>query len=168
MWLADEAIRERLAAWRAAADAHHIALCHRPGGLAVRAPATALPMRLDAVMDNALKFTPGPGRVEIDTRRCGDQVGSLSGTPAPASPARNSVGPPTGSGAARRDQNVPGSGLGLAIVQRTVRAAGGALRLEQHPDGGLRVVLTLPAADPPAGQESGTVAADGQESAIDR
>ena len=47
---------------------------------------------------------------------------------------------------------MPGSGLGLAIVQRSLRAAGGDTRLERPGQGGLRVVLTLPAApdEPPA------------------
>ena len=168
MWRSTTAIRERLDAWQAAADAHHIALHHRPGGLAVRAPATALPTALDAVLDNALKFTPGPGRVEIDTRRCGDQVEIAVRDTGPGLTGEELDRATDRFWRSTRHQNVPGSGLGLAIVQRTVRAAGGALRLEQPPDEGLRVVLALPAADPPAGQESGTVTADGQESAIDR
>ncbi|MFC7657514.1 sensor histidine kinase [Pseudonocardia benzenivorans] len=42
--------------------------------------------------------------------------------------------------------NVDGSGLGLAIAARTAELAGGALRLETPPGGGLRVVARLPAA----------------------
>lgn len=47
----------------------------------------------------------------------------------------------------RLDESVPGSGLGLAIVHDAVRAYGGALALERSPLGGLRVRVTLPAAD---------------------
>jgi signal transduction histidine kinase len=40
-------------------------------------------------------------------------------------------------------ENSEGSGLGLAIAARTVELAGGGLRLERPPRGGLRVVVRL-------------------------
>jgi len=46
----------------------------------------------------------------------------------------------------RLDETVPGSGLGLAIVQELAQLYGGGLALEPSPRGGLRAVLTLPAA----------------------
>jgi len=46
----------------------------------------------------------------------------------------------------RLDESVPGSGLGLAIVQELAQLYGGGLALEPSPLGGLRAVLTLPAA----------------------
>ena len=46
----------------------------------------------------------------------------------------------------RADEQVPGSGLGLAIVADLARIYGGALELADAPQGGLRAVLTLPAA----------------------
>lgn len=46
----------------------------------------------------------------------------------------------------RADEQVPGSGLGLAIVRDLARLYGGDARLEESAGGGLRVVLTLPAA----------------------
>ncbi len=51
---------------------------------------------------------------------------------------------------ARLDESVPGSGLGLAIVQELVGLYGGELSLGTSAPGGLRVVLTLPAAPPEA------------------
>ena len=55
---------------------------------------------------------------------------------------------------ARLDESVPGSGLGLAIVNELVGLYGGQVDLQDTALGGLRVVLTLPAADvrisPPA------------------
>lgn len=47
---------------------------------------------------------------------------------------------------ARLDERVPGSGLGLAIVRDIALLYGGSLALEDAPEGGLRAVLTLPAA----------------------
>ncbi|MHB1402964.1 MAG: sensor histidine kinase [Thiobacillus sp.] len=46
----------------------------------------------------------------------------------------------------RADQQVPGSGLGLAIVDDLARMYGGQVVLTDSPLGGLRAVLTLPAA----------------------
>lgn len=47
---------------------------------------------------------------------------------------------------ARADEHMPGSGLGLAIVDDLARLYGGRMELLDSPLGGLRVVLTLPAA----------------------
>jgi signal transduction histidine kinase len=47
---------------------------------------------------------------------------------------------------ARVDESVPGSGLGLAIVADRVAAYGGTMALEPAPQGGLQVVVRLPAA----------------------
>lgn len=49
---------------------------------------------------------------------------------------------------ARLDEAVPGTGLGLAIVQDLAALYGGQLDLEPAGLGGLRAVLTLPAATP--------------------
>jgi signal transduction histidine kinase len=46
----------------------------------------------------------------------------------------------------RADEQVPGSGLGLAIVDDLAPLYGGSVALQDSPMGGLRVVLTLPAA----------------------
>lgn len=48
----------------------------------------------------------------------------------------------------RLDESAPGSGLGLAIVGDIAGLYGGALRLEESALGGLRAMLTLPAAEP--------------------
>ena len=46
----------------------------------------------------------------------------------------------------RLDETVPGTGLGLAIVQDLAALYGGRLDLESASLGGLRALLTLPAA----------------------
>jgi signal transduction histidine kinase len=46
----------------------------------------------------------------------------------------------------RLDETVQGSGLGLSIVQEIASLYGGAFTLEDSAMGGLRAVLTLPAA----------------------
>jgi signal transduction histidine kinase len=44
----------------------------------------------------------------------------------------------------RADEGAPGSGLGLAIVRELAEAYGGAIALDQSPQGGVRARLTLP------------------------
>jgi signal transduction histidine kinase len=46
----------------------------------------------------------------------------------------------------RADEQTPGSGLGLAIVRDLARLYGGDVSLDASPLGGLRVILSLPAA----------------------
>ena len=45
----------------------------------------------------------------------------------------------------RADEQVPGSGLGLAIVDDLTRLYDGRVELGESPQGGLQVVLVLPA-----------------------
>jgi two-component system osmolarity sensor histidine kinase EnvZ len=45
---------------------------------------------------------------------------------------------------AARNLNEGGAGLGLSIVRDAVRSHGGRVRLDQAPQGGLRVIITLP------------------------
>jgi signal transduction histidine kinase len=45
----------------------------------------------------------------------------------------------------RLDERPGGAGIGLAIVRDILEAYGGSLRLENRPEGGLRVTIELPA-----------------------
>jgi signal transduction histidine kinase len=54
----------------------------------------------------------------------------------------------------RLDTGKPGHGIGLAISRDIALAYGGTIAFANHPDGGLRVSLTLPAAQLPTGQAS--------------
>jgi two-component system sensor histidine kinase MprB len=46
-------------------------------------------------------------------------------------------------------RGLPGSGLGLAIVAQVVKAEGGVVSADNHPDGGAEMTLTLPTAPDP-------------------
>jgi two-component system, OmpR family, sensor kinase len=45
-----------------------------------------------------------------------------------------------------RSRATGGAGLGLAIARTIARGHGGDVRLENRPDGGLRAILSMPAA----------------------
>ena len=105
--------------------------------------AESLRMMLGNLIDNAVRYTPGGGRVDVELQ---EQAGM----------ARLSVsdsGP--GIPAAERERvferfqrlagaDIPGSGLGLSIVKQVVELHGGTITLTTPPGGGLRVEVGLP------------------------
>jgi len=111
--------------------------------LTLNGQAESLRMMLGNLVDNALRYTPGGGRVDVELRGEGGM-------------ARLSVsdnGP--GIAAAERERvferfqrlagaDIPGSGLGLAIVRQVVGLHGGQITLDDAPGGGLKVAVTLP------------------------
>ncbi|GAB3288534.1 sensor histidine kinase [Parasphingorhabdus pacifica] len=146
-------VRERVDTWRAAAAARDVQLSlDAPSGeLLVSAVSRAVDGVLDALIDNALKFSaesPGVGQnvVEVAARQQWNTVVISVRDHGPG------LEPAEVARAADRfwrspsHQNVSGSGLGLAIVQRIVERSSGTLRLELPDDGGLRVLIELPRA----------------------
>ncbi|MER5730446.1 HAMP domain-containing sensor histidine kinase [Streptomyces sp. NPDC002138] len=142
---------ERVAAWRPLAEEKGVRLTEE-GRTAVTgwADPIALSSALDAVIDNALKFTPageevrvsvtaearsvlvtvadrGPGLTEEELARVGDRFWRSG-----------------------RHQNVKGSGLGLSISRALLAAGGGSLSYETNPPHGLRVTVTVPRTGPHA------------------
>ena len=105
--------------------------------------ADSLRMMLGNLVDNAVRYTPSGGRVDVELRQ---QEGmallsvSDSGPGIPESERERVF---------ERFQrlagaDIPGSGLGLAIVRQVVNLHGGAIRLGDTPGGGLRVDINLP------------------------
>ncbi|MFE7748464.1 ATP-binding protein [Streptomyces sp. NPDC057428] len=136
---------ERVAAWRPLAEEKGVTLT-LDGAAAVTgwADPIALSSALDAVIDNALKFTPegqevrvtagtdgagatvtvadrGPGLTEQELERVGDRFWRSG-----------------------RHQNIKGSGLGLSISRALLAAGGGAIRYGTHEPHGLLVTVTVP------------------------
>lgn len=91
---------------------------------------------------------PGGGSVRVDTRTdSGSAILTVENTGPPLSPqVVATLTEPFQRGTGRISGDHAGVGLGLAIVDRIVRAHDGALALTPRPDGGLRVVVRLPAA----------------------
>ncbi len=149
----DAAVQDRLEAWRPLAEHHGVALV-RAGthGLTAIAPAGGIETLLDAVLDNAVKFTPAGGSITVTTLPGPDRVVVSVRDTGPGM-AVEDLELATGRFWRATDQsNVDGSGLGLAIAARTVELSGGALVLELPVGGGLRVVARLPRPAPGADQ----------------
>jgi len=98
------------------------------------------------LVDNAVRYTPAGGKVEISTTPADDWVDiavqdSGPGV-APEDAAR--VFEPFVRLEAGRAQEAEGSGLGLAIARSIVTAHGGTLTLDSTPGTGSRFTIRLP------------------------
>lgn len=110
----------------------------------VSGQAEGLRIMVGNLVDNALRYTPAGGRVDVNLIWA-DGMALLT---------VSDTGP--GIPVAERERvfdrfyrlggaDIPGSGLGLAIVRQVVELHSGNISLEDPPDGGLRVVVSLPA-----------------------
>lgn len=144
----DAGVTDRMEAWRPLAEHTGLRL-ERTGTPALEAlgPAGVIETVLDAVLDNAVKFAPQGSAVTVDTTAANGHIEIAVRDRGPG------MAPDELERATHRfwrspeQSNVEGSGLGLAIAARTTEVAGGELRLELPPGGGLRVVARLRAVD---------------------
>ncbi|MEU6933773.1 HAMP domain-containing sensor histidine kinase [Streptomyces sp. NPDC046385] len=111
----------------------------------VRAEQAALERALVNVLDNAVKFSPPRGTVEVTLMR-GELTVRDHGPGIPADELPHVFDRFWRSPSAR---SLPGSGLGLSIVARTVGQAGGTVALTPAEGGGTVATVRLPGAPTP-------------------
>ncbi|MBX6354420.1 MAG: HAMP domain-containing histidine kinase [Micromonosporaceae bacterium] len=135
----------RVVAWRPVADRRGVTLelAAPAGPLPVSAVATGLDQALDALIDNALKFTAD--RVEVAVARAdgGVTVRVTDNGPGLSAEHRRRATEPFWRAADA--QNVDGAGLGLAVAHVLVEVSGGRLELLPAAGGGLDARIWLPA-----------------------
>ncbi|MFC4329021.1 ATP-binding protein [Streptomyces andamanensis] len=152
---------ERVAAWAPTAEAKGVRLVGECPATTAWADPVALSSALDAVIDNALKFTPAGERVDV----------AVSGGGATSTIVVADRGPGlTDEELARvgdrfwrsgRHQNIKGSGLGLSISRALLAAGGGSIGYAAHraeEPRGLEVTVTVPRTEPAARPRSGAAA----------
>jgi signal transduction histidine kinase len=144
----DRAVAGRLSAWQPAAAAKnvHLVLDGEPGGTAL-APPRGVEAILDALLDNAFKFTREDTLVHVDVRRRDGWVKISVRDEGPGLEPEELERATDRFWRSQAHQNVSGSGLGLSIVRRVVERVDGEVVLESPEDGGLTVVVTIPAVD---------------------
>jgi signal transduction histidine kinase len=167
----DAVLAERVAAWRVVAEVRAIELIvdegrrigdghggtsDRPrngeedqdgdGHVVALVPPRSLDGVLDALLDNALKFTGEGSRVDVGARREAERVVVSVRDHGPGLKPEELARATDRFWRSPAHQNVPGSGLGLAIVRLTAERVGGAVRIDLPGGGGLRVTVELPAA----------------------
>lgn len=150
----DRAVDDRLDAWRPLAEHTGLRLLRGGArGLWVRMAPGGIETLLDALLDNAIKFTPAGGSITVTVRPVRtDDAEADPGVDIAVLDSGPGMDPDELERATDRfwrgpgQSNVEGTGLGLAIAARTAELSGGALRLELPCGGGLRVTARLPRA----------------------
>jgi signal transduction histidine kinase len=140
-------VEARLDTWHAVAEEKHVELDAEVAAGAVRSEPGRLEQVLDNLLSNALEAAPRGTVVRVATRPVGARIELAVRDAGPGMSAEQRArafdrfwrAP-----SARRHDG--GFGLGLSIVRRLVVADGGEVRLEDAPEGGLAVVVSLPAA----------------------
>lgn len=121
------------------------------GALDVRGRGDALRALLGNLVDNALRYTPRGGRVDVSVARVGDAIDLVVADDGPgiAPHERERVFDRFHRGeAARASGETRGSGLGLAIVKRIAERHRAVVALEDGPGGrGLVVRVRFPRAE---------------------
>jgi two-component system OmpR family sensor kinase len=146
---AEELIRTAAAAFRTLAHEKDVTLSvQEPSSpLAVHCDRARIELALSNLLDNALKFTPAGGQVEIGAEPAAQNVRLWVQDSGPGiAPAdREHIFERFYRG---RDSHAEGIGLGLAIVRSIVQAHGGHVTVEGEPGAGSRFVIQLPTAGP--------------------
>jgi signal transduction histidine kinase len=118
-----------------------------PGALTVAADREKLARVLGNLLDNAVKYSPAGGRIEVDARRLADS--------AEISVADEGIGIPRADRervftkffrADREGAAHEGTGLGLFLVRGLVTAMGGRVWVESEEGRGSRFTFELPLA----------------------
>ena len=118
-----------------------------PPGLTVQANRPALRELLEALLDNALHYTPRGGRAGVGAGVEGSRVVLRVWDTGPGIPEaeRAQVFERFYRGAGAQAAGLPGSGLGLAIVQAIAEGHGATVTLGEREGGGLEVTVAFPA-----------------------
>ncbi|MEU9029882.1 HAMP domain-containing sensor histidine kinase [Streptomyces sp. NPDC048383] len=140
---------ERVASWRPYAEEKGVRLTET-GRSAVTgwADPIALSSALDAVIDNALKFTPEGEQVEVSVSAAGRSALIVIADRGPGLTEEELLRVGDRFWRSGRHQNVKGSGLGLSISRALLAGGGGSLSYETNPPHGLRVTVAVPRTDP--------------------
>nr|WBO80728.1 HAMP domain-containing histidine kinase [Streptomyces sp. SBE_14.2] len=135
---------ERVAAWSPTAESKGVALVGECPATTAWVDPVALSSALDAVIDNAVKFTPEGQRVEVTVSSNGDSATVVVTDLGPGltDEELNRIGDRFWRSG--RHQNVKGSGLGLSISRALLSAGGGTIAYAHHEPHGLKVTVRVP------------------------
>ncbi|MGW4822624.1 sensor histidine kinase [Streptomyces sp. NPDC004227] len=144
---------ERVAAWAPAAEAKGVRLAGDCPATTGWADPVALSSALDAVIDNAVKFTPGGESVEVTVSFHRDTSTIVVADHGPGLTDEEIARVGDRFWRSGRHQNINGSGLGLSISRALLAAGGGSISYARHREEeprGLRVTVAVPRSVPTA------------------
>ncbi|MGW5215899.1 sensor histidine kinase [Streptomyces sp. NPDC004051] len=141
-------VAERVAAWSPTAEAKGVLLAGDCPPTTAWADPVALSSALDAVIDNAVKFTPEGENVEVAVSSNGDTSTVVVTDHGPGLNDEELARVGDRFWRSGRHQNVKGSGLGLSIARALLTAGGGSIAYDRHEPHGLTVTVTVPRSAP--------------------
>ncbi len=145
----DQVVKRWVANYQVVADRRNVAMVlgGEQGGTA-RVEQGGLEKILDALLENALKFTREGTLVVVEVRRASGMVSVSVRDHGPGLKPEELTKATDRFWRSPEHQNVPGTGLGLAIVQQIVDRVDGKVLLSTPKEGGgLLVRIELPAAE---------------------
>jgi signal transduction histidine kinase len=144
-------VEERVTAWSVVAELRDIQVQRMwDGPVRGIGDATGLGSAFDAVIDNALKFSPVGSVVQVEVSEVGDNVEVRVTDQGPGVLPEELARIGDRFWRSPRHQNVDGSGLGLAVARTLLNASGGRLEVTAGARGGLVVTMTIAAERPSA------------------
>ncbi|KQV26714.1 HAMP domain-containing sensor histidine kinase [Yonghaparkia sp. Root332] len=136
--------RARVEAWRQAASQSGVdLLADGDAPVLTVTDRTILESALDAVIDNAVKFSPSGTRVVVSVTDSVEGAEIVVRDHGPGVQEDELAHLTERFWRSPRNRSTPGSGLGLAIATDLLHSIGGRLRVESPEDGGLAVHLRL-------------------------
>ncbi|MET9293550.1 HAMP domain-containing sensor histidine kinase [Streptomyces sp. NPDC003077] len=140
---------ERVDSWHPLAADKGVDLAYEgPRAVTGWADPVTLSSALDAVVDNALKFTPPGERVTVSAVADGGNVRVTVADQGPGLTDEELARIGDRFWRSGRHQNVSGSGLGLSITRALLATGGGTLSFAPNRPHGLRVTLRVPRTGP--------------------
>ncbi|WP_030235384.1 MULTISPECIES: sensor histidine kinase [unclassified Streptomyces] len=139
---------ERVAAWSPTAEAKGVRLVGDCPPTTAWADPVALSSALDAVIDNAVKFTPEGESVEVTVASNGDTSTVVVTDHGPGLTDEELARIGDRFWRSGRHQNIKGSGLGLSISRALLAAGGGSIAYGHHEPQGLKVTVSVPRGAP--------------------
>ncbi|MGW1712933.1 ATP-binding protein [Streptomyces sp. NPDC002156] len=139
---------ERVAAWTPLAEAKGVRLVGDCPATTAWADPVTLSSALDAVIDNAVKFTPEDERVQVSVASNGETSTVVVTDGGPGLTDEELVRIGDRFWRSGRHQNVKGSGLGLSISRVLLAAGGGTISYDHHEPHGLKVTVRVPRSGP--------------------
>ncbi|GAB2720440.1 sensor histidine kinase [Streptomyces bullii] len=141
---------ERVAAWSPTAEAKGVRLVGTCPPTTAWTDPVAMSSALDAVIDNAVKFTPKDGTVEVTVASDGGSSTVVVTDTGPGLTDEELARVGDRFWRSGRHQNIKGSGLGLSISRALLAAGGGSIGYDHHEPHGLKVTVTVPRSAPAA------------------
>jgi signal transduction histidine kinase len=139
-----EIVRDVCELYQAAAEEHQISLkCHTEPDVSAFGDRELLAQALTNLLDNAMKYAPAGGRIDVRLSRIGDRLRISVADSGPGIPPEDRERVLERFARLDRSRSQPGNGLGLALVKAVAEQHNGHLSLADNRPG-LIVSLELP------------------------